>query len=97
MLNSRQRAQLRALANPLPCIFQIGKGGLNDNMLKQISIALENRELVKIHLLENSDCDLRETCQRVCEILHADPVQVIGSKFIIYRESKDNKTIELVK
>jgi len=95
MLNSKERAYLRSLSNKLDAIFQIGKGGINDNQLKQIDDALEKRELVKIHVLENSLLDPRGVCNEVAEALGAEPVQVIGKKFIIYKESKENKTIDL--
>ncbi len=95
MLNSKERAYLRSLSNKLDAIFQIGKGGINENQLRQIDDALEKRELVKVHVLENSFLDTREVCNEVADALGADPVQVIGKKFIIYKESKENKTIDL--
>jgi len=95
MLTGKQRAYLRSLSNKLEPIFQIGKGGINDNQLKQIDEALEKRELVKVHVLENSFLDTRAVCDEVARLLGAEPVQTIGKKFIIYKESKENKTIDL--
>ena len=95
MLNGKQRAYLRSLSNKIEPIFQIGKGGINDNQLNQIKDALEKRELVKIHVLENSLLDTRSVCDEVAHLLGAEPVQAIGKKFIIYKESKENKTIDL--
>ena len=95
MLTSKERAYLRGLANGIDCIFQIGKGGINENQLKQINDALEKSELVKIHVLENSFLDTRSVCDEVAALLGAEPVQSIGKKFIIYKESKENKTIDL--
>ncbi|MBR2404484.1 MAG: ribosome assembly RNA-binding protein YhbY [Clostridia bacterium] len=95
MLTSKQRAYLRSLSNKLEPIFQVGKGGVNDNQLKQIDEALEKRELVKVHVLENALLDTREVCNEVADALGAEPVQVIGKKFIIYKESRDNKRIDL--
>lgn len=97
MLNSRQRAQLRGLANGIDTIFQIGKGGLNDQLNKQVDEALEVRELIKIRTLETAPVSTREAADTVAQAVNADVVQVIGSRFILYRESKDNKTIKLVK
>lgn len=97
MLNSRQRAQLRGLANGIETIFQIGKGGLNDQLNKQVDEALEVRELIKLRTLETSPVSTREAADTVAQAVNADVVQVIGSRFILYRESKDNKTIKLVK
>ena len=95
MLTSKQRAYLRSLANDLDTIFQVGKGGINHNMIEQISNALEARELIKLRVLENSELSSREAADRIAEETKADVVQVIGSRFILYRESIDNKKIIL--
>lgn len=95
MLNSKQRAYLRGLANKIDPIFQVGKGGIEDSFLAQIESALEARELVKIKALNNSGITAREACQIICEEINCDPVQVIGNKFVIYRESSEKPKIEL--
>lgn len=95
MITSKQRATLRGLANPVPTIFQIGKGGINDNLIKQLDDALEARELIKIHILETAFLDPRDTLNELCAKLGAEPVQAIGSKIVMYRESKEHKTIEI--
>jgi len=95
MLTSKQRAYLRGLANGIPAIFQICKNGINDNMIQQIKDALEARELIKVHVLESSMLDVREACNEIAALTGSEPVQVIGSKFVLYKESKDNKSIEL--
>ena len=97
MLNSRQRAQLRGMANSYETIFQIGKGGINEQLIKQVDEALEARELIKLRTLENSHETSRTAADEIANQVGADVVQVIGSRFILYRESKDNKTIKLVK
>lgn len=97
MLNSRQRAQLRGLANSLDTIFQIGKGGVTENIVKQVSDALEARELIKLRVLETSPVSSRAAADEIAEKTHSDVVQVIGSRFVLYRESRDNKQIKLVK
>ncbi|MBE7053044.1 MAG: ribosome assembly RNA-binding protein YhbY [Ruminococcaceae bacterium] len=97
MLTSKQRAYLRGLANTENAIMQVGKGGINENFVKNVNDALEKREIIKIHVLENSLMDTREVCGEVCSLTGAEPVQVIGSKFVIYKESKENKTIVLPK
>lgn len=97
MLNSRQRAQLRGLANSFDTILQIGKGGISEQTLKQIDDALEARELIKIRTLETCPVTSREAADSVAEKLSADVVQVIGSRIVLYRESLNNKTIKLVK
>ena len=88
MLTSKQRAVLRASANGIDTIFQIGKGGINENMISQMGDAVENRELIKCRVLESSLMSAAEACAEVCERLGADPVQVIGTKFIIYKRSQ---------
>lgn len=97
MLNSRQRAQLRGLANSLDTIFQIGKGGVTENTVKQVNDALEAREIIKLRTLETSPVSSREAAEQIAEKTHSDVVKVIGSRFVLYRESRDNKQIKLVK
>ena len=97
MLTSKQRAQLRSMANSYEVIVHIGKGGINEAMIKQADDALEKRELIKCGLLETSPVSVREAADSMALAVNADVVQVIGRKFILYRESKDNKQIYLVK
>lgn len=97
MLNSRQRAQLRGMANTMETIFQVGKGGVGDQLKKQVDEALEARELIKLRVLESSPETSREAAEDIAAAVGADVVQVIGSRFVLYRESKDNKKIVLVK
>ena len=95
MLTSKQRAYLRAMAAPMDTIFQVGKGGVNDNMCEQISNALEARELIKLRVLDNCDLNAKEAAQIISEETGSDVVQVIGTRFVLYRESVDHKKIEL--
>ncbi len=95
MITSKQRAFLRAQANELPAIMQVGKGGLTENILKTVSDALEARELIKLHVLENSGESPREVLDAMCEALGADPVAVTGKKIILYRPSEKKPTIVL--
>lgn len=95
MLTSKQRAGLRAMASKLDTIFQVGKGGVSDNMCEQIGNALEARELIKLRVLENSEYSAKEAANEIAERVNADVVQVIGTKFVLYRESVDHKTIDL--
>ncbi len=95
MLTSKQRAYLRGLAQKLDTIFQVGKGGVSENMCEQISNALEARELIKIRVLENSEYTSKEAANEIAEVVGADVVQVIGTRFVLYRESVDHKKIDL--
>ena len=97
MITSKQRAYLRSQANALTAIMQIGKGGISENLSKTISDALEARELIKLHVLENSGEDPKTMLALRAEHLGAEPVAATGRKIVLYRESKDNKQIVLVK
>ena len=96
MLTSKQRAYLRSLAVHIDTIFQIGKGGVNENMTEQISNALEARELIKLRVLDNSGYTAREAAEEIAEAVDAEVIQTVGTRFVLYRESKKNKKIELV-
>ena len=99
-LTSKQRAQLRGLANGIDTILHVGKDGLGDNLIKQADDALEARELIKGKVLENSMLTARETAEDLAKATRSEVVQVIGTKFVLYRQShnKDKKDrIVLVK
>jgi len=95
LLTGKQRSYLRSLANDIPAIFQVGKGGISDNVIKQFDEALEARELVKATALKNSELTAREACEELAAVLGAEIVQVIGNRFVLYRESRENKVIQL--
>lgn len=94
-MTSKQRAYLRSLATELPTIFQVGKGEISDNMSEQIGNALEARELIKVKVLENSAYSPAEAAGILAEKNNAEVVTVIGTKFVLYRESKKHKKIDL--
>ena len=98
-MTSKQRANLRGMASTIEPIFQIGKGGIGDRLIKQVSDALEARELIKLRVLESAPESAREAADAISEAVGAEVVQVIGSRFILYRQSsdKDNRKIVLVK
>ena len=95
MITSKQRAYLRGLANNIPAIMQIGKGGIGENLIKTVSDALEARELIKLTVLENSMESPKDVATELAEAVSADVVGVVGKKIILYRESVNNKRIEL--
>lgn len=95
MLTSKQRAKLRGMANGIPALYQVGKDGITDNTVEQFKNALEARELIKVHVLENALADTREVAEEAAQKSGAETVQVIGSKFVLYKKSKDNPRIEL--
>ncbi len=92
-LTSKQRAYLRSLANTMETILYIGKEGIGPNTVKQAYDALEARELIKCSVQRGAPTDARETCQALCEQTGAEPVQCIGSRFVIYRQSRDKQKI----
>ena len=83
------------MANELPAIMQVGKGGLTENLLKTFSDALEARELIKLSVLENSDETPKGAAEALAEETGADVVAVTGRKIVLYRESEKHKKIEL--
>ena len=100
-LTSKQRAQLRGLANGIDTILQIGKEGIGENLIKQADGALEARELIKGKVLDNNiDYDARTAAAELAKATRSEVVQVIGTKFVLYRESHSKpkeKRIQLVK
>lgn len=98
-LTSKQRAQLRGLANGIDTILIVGKDGVGDNLVKQANDALEARELIKCKVLENSMLTAREACGQLAKLTRSEEVQVIGTKFVLYRQhyDKSKRKIELVK
>lgn len=97
MLTSKQRAYLRGLANSIDTIIYVGKGGMNEQIIKQTDDALTARELIKGRCLESSPISSRETADLISEKTNSDVVQVIGSKFVLYRPNPDEPVIELPK
>lgn len=97
MLTSKQRAYLRSLANDYDTILQIGKGGNSDTIIKQVDDALTAREMIKMRVLETCPLTSREAADEISEAVGADVVQVIGSKFILFRRNPKNPKIELKK
>ncbi|GGI10686.1 MULTISPECIES: ribosome assembly RNA-binding protein YhbY [Gottfriedia] len=95
MLTGKQKRFLRSKAHHLNPIFQVGKGGVNENMVKQISEALEVRELLKVSILQNCDDDRYDVADQLVEGTDAELVQVIGHTIVLYKESEENKTIVL--
>lgn len=95
MLTGKQKRYLRSEAHHLDPIFQVGKGGVNDHMLKSISEALEVRELLKVSILTNNTDDKHEVAEELAQGTGAELVQLIGKTVILYKESADNKRIVL--
>jgi len=95
MLTGKQKRYLRAQANQLKPIFQVGKDGVNENMVVQINEALEKRELLKVSILQNCEDDRETVADELQSGTDAEVVQIIGNNIVLYKESKNNKRIQL--
>ena len=95
MLNSKQRAMLRSMASTMDNIMQIVKGGVTNTLVATVGDALEARELIKLRVLETCDLGVRGAAEELAARTGAEVVSVIGTKCILYRESKTKKKIEL--
>jgi len=95
MINSRQRAYLRSLAMNYPVIFHVGKNGISEETVKQLINALEARELIKVRVLENCPYDAREAADTISLATESEVVCVTGRTFVLYRQSKENKVIDI--
>lgn len=95
MLTGKQKRFLRAKAHHLNPIFQVGKGGVNENMIRQISDVLEARELIKVSVLQNCEEDKDTVAEKLTKGSQAELVQIIGNIIVLYKESKEHKEIVL--
>ncbi len=94
MLTSKHRAYRRGIASTYETINQVGKGGVTEAMCKDIAEALRKRELIKLRVLDNSGWTAKEAAEAVAEQTGADVVQVIGSKFVLFKRNEKDPVIE---
>lgn len=97
MLTSKQRAYLRSLANPIETILIVGKGGISADVVRQAEDALTSRELIKGKVLQSSPVSAREAADQLASETSSETVQVIGSKFMLYRRNEKEPKISLPK
>ncbi|MBB6454347.1 RNA-binding protein [Salirhabdus euzebyi] len=95
MLTGKQKRYLRSKAHHLKPIFQVGKAGVNDNLIQQVKEALEKRELIKVSILQNCFEDKDEVANGLATNAESELVQLIGHTIVLYKESKENKQIVL--
>ena len=95
MLSGKQRSYLKKMAHELDPTVYIGKSGLTENIKKEMLTGFEARELVKVQIQEGCTLEPKEVANQLADELDAEFVQAIGRKFVLYRESKDHKKIEL--
>ncbi|MBQ5331839.1 MAG: ribosome assembly RNA-binding protein YhbY [Oscillospiraceae bacterium] len=97
MLTSKQRAYLRGIAAKEDTIFQVGKGGINDNLITQVNDALKAREIVKLKVLETAMLSAAEAAAEIAEATKSDVVQTIGNKLVLFKRNPQEPKIELPK
>lgn len=95
MLTSKQRATLRGIASTYDTIFQIGKGGIPETLITQVYDALRKRELIKLRVLDNSGYTAREAAEEIAEKTHSEVVQVIGSRFVLFKRNEKEPVIDI--
>ena len=95
MLTSKQRAFLKGLAQKEPVIVQIGKLGINDNVIAQLNSALKARELVKIGVLDSAMMTAAEAAEELASRTSAQVVQVIGNRSVLYRRNPHDPKIDI--
>lgn len=95
LLTGKQKRYLRALAHPLKPIFQVGKAGVNANLIQQVNDALEARELIKVSVLSNCPQSGDEVGVEISEKCTAEWVQSIGHTLVFYKPSQENPRIKL--
>lgn len=96
-MTSKQRAYLRGLAQKVDPIFQIGKSGISDNQIEQLSNALEARELIKITFLDSIPEDKHSIAEEIATKTNSEIVQIVGKKLTLYKKSTKKPKIELPK
>ncbi len=95
MLTSKQRSKLRGIASTYETIFQVGKNGIQDTLIAQVNDALRVRELIKLRVLDNSPYTAREAADEIAEKTGADVVQVVGSRFVLFKRNPKEPVIEI--
>jgi RNA-binding protein len=96
MITTKQRAELRKLAHHLTPSVQIGKDGLTENVVNQIDVVLENKELVKVKILQNSQVEAKQIINELASTLAAEPVQAVGGIMVLYRFSTKKGVVHVL-
>lgn len=95
MLTSKQRSALRGIASTYETIFQVGKNGIQDTLITQVNDALRARELIKLRVLDNSPYTAREAADEIAEKTGSDVVQVVGSRFVLFKRNPKDPVIDI--
>ena len=96
-LTSKQRAYLRSMAVDLDTILMVGKSGIGPDVVKQADDAILKREIIKGKVLETAPVSAREAAQELAQSTGSQVVQVIGTKFVLYRRNEKEPKIQLPK
>lgn len=96
MITGKQRSYLKGLAQKLDPTVYIGKAGLTDSVVRSIEDKLNASELVKVKIQEGCTLQPKETCSRLAEELHAEFVQAIGRRFVLYRQAEKKEKRKIV-
>ena len=94
-MDSKTRAKLRSLANPIEAILQVGKNGLGDALQKQVDDAVTAREMIKLTVLETCPETPREMAAALAAATGAEVVQVVGRKVTLYRKNPEKTILDL--
>ncbi len=97
MITGKQRSYLKGLAHDLNPLVYIGKAGITQNVINELDVSLETKELVKVKLQEGCELKPKDAANQAAEALSAEFVQSIGRRFVLYRPSKENRVIVLPK
>ncbi len=98
MLTGKQRAILRKNANTLSPVFQLGKGEIDEDIIKATNDCLAARELIKLKVLETSPYTTKEAAHILAEKTNSESIQIIGSKFVLYKQKeKESAFADLLK
>ena len=95
MLTSKQRATLRGIASTYETIFQVGKSGIQDTLITQVNDALRARELIKLRVLDNCSLDIREVATEIAERTESEVVNVIGSRFVLFKRNRKDPVLDI--
>ena len=96
MLNSKERSNLRSIAQTIDPITQVGKLGVNDSLIESLDKAIEKREIIKVTVLENSGLIPKDAGVEIAEKLGAEFVCATGRKLVFYRRSSNPKVEHII-
>lgn len=85
MLNSKERAKLRAIASTMDASTIIGVNGVSENVIQQIKMDFSNKELCKVKVLPNCGNVVKDCMNEIALATASEPVCTIGNYFVLYK------------